>query len=96
MYEQLLLEEINLETYNKLKSEYDDKINNLKNILSDITLQTELICKEKENETTLVNISNAVLNENGFSQALSDLLIDKVFIYPDKKVKIAWKVRGFI
>lgn len=96
LYEQLLLEEINLETYNKLKSEYDDKINNFKNILSDITLQTELICKEKENETTLVNISNAVLNENGFSQALSDLLIDKVFICPDKKVKIAWKVRGFI
>ena len=38
LYEHLLLEEISLETYNKLKSEYDDKINNLKYSLSDLTL----------------------------------------------------------
>lgn len=55
-----------------------------------------MLDREKENEIALADISNAVSNENGFSQALSDLLIDKVFVYPDKKVKIVWKVRGFI
>jgi len=92
----LLLVRYSLEKYNELKSQYDSKINNLKLTFSEITLQTELLKKEKEKEMTLSNIYDVVLSEDTFNQTLSNLLIDKVFVYPDKKVEIEWKVRGFI
>ena len=96
LYEKLMLEEIDLQMYNELKSEYDNKINDLKQTLSDITLQTELLKTKKEQKTTLINISEIVSKEQKFNQALSDLLIDKVFVYPHNRVEIVWKVQNFV
>ncbi len=95
LYEQLLLKEISLEEYNELKSEYDNKLNNLKSSLADISLKTELLKKKKEKETTLHNISDVISNESTLNKTLSDLLIDKVFVYPNNRVEIAWKVQEF-
>ena len=82
--------------YNELKAEYDNKINNFKHSLSEISLQAEMLKSEKDNIAALKNVSDIISNESTLSQTLSDLLIDKVFVYPDNRVEVVWKVQGFI
>jgi len=96
LYEKLLLKEIDLQMYNELKTEYDNKINSLKRSLSEILLQSEILKSEKDNMKTLKNVSDIITNESTLNQTLSDLLIDKVFIYPGNRVEVVWKVQGFI
>ncbi len=96
LYEKLLLKEIDLQMYNELKAEYDNKINNFKHSLSEISLQAEMLKSEKDNIAALKNVSDIISNESTLSQTLSDLLIDKVFVYPDNRVEVVWKVQGFI
>ncbi len=96
LYEKLLLKEIDLQMYNELKSEYDNKISSVKNSLSEISLQSEMLKSKKDNMTILKNVADIISNENTFTQTLSDLLINKVFIYPGNRVEVVWKVQGFI
>ncbi len=55
-----------------------------------------MLKSEKDNVTTLKNVSDIISTESIFSQTLSDLLIDKVFIYPNNRVEVVWKVQEFI
>jgi hypothetical protein len=54
--------------------------------------QTRLANDEKLKN---LQIAKTVKKENTLTQALADMLIDKVYVYPDNKLEIEWKIKDF-
>lgn len=42
-----------------------------------------------------IQIAKDVNKENTLTQALADMLIDKVLVYPDKRIDVMWKIQDF-
>jgi hypothetical protein len=49
-----------------------------------------------EEKDSLCRTAREVSSETGFTRALAEKLIDKVYIYPGDRVEIAWKIRDFV
>ena len=56
-----------------------------------------LKCHVLENDEKLKTLQTAktVKKENTLTQALADMLIDKVYVYPDNRLEIEWKIKDF-
>lgn len=95
LYEKLMGKEITTVEYQVMKKTFDEKI-------AYAQQQLERCCKQIE-ENTLAAKTNSevkklakeVLKENTLSQSLADRLIDKVYVYPNKRIEIVWKVQDF-
>lgn len=94
-YEKLMGKEITTVEYQVMKKTFDEKI-------AYAQQQLERCCKQIE-ENTLAAKTNSevkklakeVLKENTLSQSLADRLIDKVYVYPNRRIEIVWKVQDF-
>lgn len=96
LYEQLLMREITLEDYNQQKNSWNEKlqaVENLYKVSVDTTTQMKMDTKTK---SQIIQVAKAVKKENTLTQALADTLIEKVFIYPDKRIEIVWKIKDFV
>lgn len=49
--------------------------------------------EERQNQRQQMDISRMLSESNGLTSELVDLLIDKIYVYPDKRVDIAFKIR---
>ena len=95
LYEQLLTRKIILDEYQMLKENCDAD-------MRDYELQYDRSCRELEqtkndNQTRekFIQIAKDVKKENTLTQALADMLIDKVLVYPDKRIDVIWKIQDF-
>ncbi|MCI5893529.1 MAG: DUF4368 domain-containing protein, partial [Clostridiales bacterium] len=95
LYEQLLTRKITLDEYQMLKENCDAD-------MRDYELQYDRSCRELEqtkndNQTRekFIQIAKDVKKENTLTQALADMLIDKVLVYPDKRIDVIWKMQDF-
>lgn len=96
LYEHLLTEKITLDEYRRLKQEYDTKAENYR-IRYDKCRQSEEQNRLKiENRTKIVQTSKTIKKENTLTQALADVLIEKVCVYPDNRLEIEWKIKDFL
>ena len=48
-----------------------------------------------ENRTKIVQTAKTIKKENTLTQALADVLIEKVCVYPDNRLEIEWKIKDF-
>ena len=46
-------------------------------------------------DEAFIALAKDVKKENTLTQALSDMLIDKVLVYPDKRIDVIWKMQDF-
>lgn len=88
LYEQYQLRKIHLQYYQTSKAIYDDKLTELKNIYSNISVQSELLKTEKNRKEKLLEIANTVKEQDSLNKIITDLLIDKVLIYPQNYIEI--------
>jgi DNA invertase Pin-like site-specific DNA recombinase len=95
LYEQLILGKINRDEYKTAKATLDaqtDRINGSFSQLKDENaVSSALRAAGAENKRT----ANQILGENRLTKPLVDLLIDKIFIFPDNRIEIKWKVADF-
>ncbi len=95
LFEQLLMREITLEEYTKQKDSWNDKLKTVENLYR-VSVDTENMMKiDAQTKSQIIQVAEAVKKENTLTQALADTLIDKVFIYPDKRIEIVWKIKDF-
>ena len=91
VYEQFVTGEIDRETYRNTKSSLTTQIDKLKNMVAMI--------KQSEHDSHAMKDTaeqaKAVLSESLAPQEIVDALIDKVCVFPDDHIEIAWKVAGF-
>ena len=49
--------------------------------------------EERQHQRQQMDISRMLTESNGLTSELVDLLIDKIYVYPDKRVDVAFKIR---
>ena len=95
LYENLLTEKITLDEYRQLKQEYDTRAENCR-IRYDKCRQSEEQNRLKiENRTKILQTAKTIKKENTLTQALADVLVEKVCVYPDNRLEIEWKIKDF-
>lgn len=95
LYEQLITKQITLEEYQRQKGICDADMRNYQTQYDRSSRQLEQAKADSTTHSQLVEIAKKVKTENTLTQSLSDMLIDKVFVYPDKRIEIVWKIKDF-
>lgn len=93
--EQLLTGKITLEEYKKLKQEIDTKVENYRVQYNKYRQSAEQTRLENEEKLKTLQTVKTAKKENTLTQSLADMLIDKVYVYPDNRLEIEWKIKDF-
>ena len=95
LYEQLLMREIIFEDYTEQKAACNEKLQTVENLYKVSVDTTNQIKIDSKTKSQIIQAAKAVKKENVLTQALADTLIEKVLIYPDKRIEIVWKIKDF-
>ena len=95
LYEKLMGKEITAIEYQVMKKSFDEKIGLAQQQLERCRKQIEESKLTAKTTSEMKKIAKEIQQENTLSQRLADTLIDKVFVYPDKRIEIVWKIQDF-
>lgn len=93
LYERYLLGEIDLDTYKVEKAACDELLLKTKNAYAVVLAQAKQKQEEQARHDNRQEAARAVFNSEGLTTELTDLLIDKVLVYPDNRIEIAYKIK---
>jgi len=92
LYEQYLMREIGLDEYKSHKAECDAKLVQIKNTCAAVTAQAKQAQEQREEQIKQKQIIREISQADGLTASLVDLLIEKVYVFPGKRIEIAYKV----
>ena len=93
LFEQYVMGEIDVEAYKSEKAACDAAILKAKNAYAAIAAQAKKKKEEQNRQSSRTEIAKAITDAECLTPELVNLLIDKVFVFPDKRIEIAFKVR---
>ena len=93
LFEQYVMGEIDVETYKSEKAACDAAILKIKNAYAAILAQAKQKREEQDRQSSRTEIAKALTDANGLTQELVNLLIEKVYVFPDKRIEIAYKIQ---
>ena len=93
LFERFVMGEIDMDTYKAEKSAYDEIITRTNNAFAAIATQAKLKQEEQERQNSRGEIWSAITESTGLTPELTDLLIEKVMVYPDNRLDIIYKVK---
>ncbi len=93
LYERYLMGEIDLNTYKAEKAACDELLVKTKNAYAAILAQAKQKQEAQARQDNRQEAAHAVFTAEGLTTELADLLIDKVLVYPDKRIEIMYKVK---
>ncbi len=93
LYERYLMGEIDLNTYKVEKAACDELLVKTKNAYAAILAQAKQKQEAQARQDNRQEAAHAVFTAEGLTTELADLLIDKVLVYPDKRIEIMYKVK---
>lgn len=80
-----------METYKSEKADYDAEILKVKNSYAAVTAQAKLKQEAQDRQSSRQEIAQLIAGSDGVTTELIDLLIDKVYVFPDNRIEIAYK-----
>ena len=92
LFERYLLGQIELDTYKSEKAVYDAEILKVKNAYAAVTAQAKLKREEQARQSSRQNIAHSIAEADVLTSELTDLLIEKVYVFPDNRIEIVYKV----
>ena len=95
LYERFVLGEIDEGAYKTSKTSIDAELKHLSHTLAALKTDAAIISAAKASEDELRQIADVSLGTDKLSASLVELLIDKVYVYPDNQIEIIWKVADF-
>ena len=93
LFEQYVMGEIDVATYKTEKASCDAAILKTKNAYAAIAAQAKKKQEEQARQSSRTEIAEAITNAETLTQELVNLLIEKVHVFPDKRIEIAYKVQ---
>ena len=93
LYERYLMGEIDLDTYKAEKAACDELLLKTKNAYAAVLAQVKQKQEEQARHDNRQKAARAVFNSEGLTVELTELLIDRVLVYPDKRIEIAYKIK---
>jgi DNA invertase Pin-like site-specific DNA recombinase len=91
-YERFLRGEIDRDTFMSMKNEYTAQID-------EINTQAALlrqIGRDKDAKSKIVAVAKEVMSETAATKDIVNALVDRVFVFPDKRLEIHWKFEDFM
>lgn len=95
LYEQLLLQEINVEEYKERKSLIDCELNRIKRLHNALSTQTAQMKMDNETKSARHRLAQDIAGAGRLTAGLVDTLIERVDIYPGNQMEIIWKMKVF-
>jgi len=96
LYEQLMLQEIDIEEYKRQKAVLDAELNRIKQLHSILKAQTTQMKSDEETKKVRHDLAQEITQSSGLTQELADTLIERVYVYPQNQVEIVWKIKDFL
>ena len=93
LYEALVSGRIPLPEYKDQKEQISEKLLEVQNTKAVVMARLEAKQEERQHQRQQMDISRMLTESDGLTSELVDLLIDKIYVYPDKRVDIAFKIR---
>ena len=91
LFERYLLGQIELDTYKSEKDVYDEEILNVKNAYAAATAHAKLKQEEQARQSSRQEIVHSIAEAEALTSELTDLLIEKVCVFPDNRIEIVYK-----
>ena len=92
LFEQYLLGQIELDAYKSEKAVYDAEMLKVKNAYTTVTAQAKLKREEQARQSNRQEIVQSIAEADALTSELTDLLIEKVYVFPDNRIEIVYKV----
>lgn len=93
LYESLVSGGIPLPKYKEQKEQISERLLEVQNTKAVVMARLEAEQEERQHQRQQIDISRMLTESNGLSLELVDLLIDKIYVYPDKRVDVEFKIR---
>lgn len=93
LYEEYLSGEISVEEYKAQKEVLDAALLKIQNAHATLTAQAKQAQEQHDEQVQRQAIIREIANADGLNAALADMLIEKVYVFPDKRIEIAYKIR---
>ena len=93
LYEQYVSKELDADRYKQEKAAVDALILRTKNIYASVIAQAKKEQVQHEEQVQRNQIVRELSAADGLTQRLADLLIDRVYVYPDRRIEINYKVK---
>ena len=84
-----------MEQYREQKAVYDTRLNNLTQLHSTLVAQTSKMKMDNEEQAKIRGIANDISSETSLTQVLVEMLIEKVYVHPNNRIEIVWKIENF-
>ena len=94
-YERYMLNEIDLDTYQRENTAYDIRLKEIQRLHSAIATVTAQMQMDRDERDSLSVLARDVSAEVSLTQKLTEALIEKVIIFPNNQMEIVWKVQAF-
>ena len=95
LFEQFHLGEINADIFKKENAVIETEIARLNRSLNALKSESAAMNEKKSSDDELRGLAESSLDMGKLSRQLVDLLIEKVYVYPDNYVEIVWKVADY-
>lgn len=92
LFERYLLGQIELDTYKSDKAVYDAEILKVKNAYAAVTAQAKLKREEQARQSSRQEIVHSIAEADVLTSELTEPLIEKVYVFPDNRIEIVYKV----
>jgi DNA invertase Pin-like site-specific DNA recombinase len=92
VYERFVLREIDSDAYQSLRSGYTERFEMLNNQVA-VLKQAE---RDAQTGQKTAAIAKHALNESATPREIVETLIDKVLVFPGRRIEIRWKIAGFM
>ena len=92
LFEQYIMGEIDVATYKSEKAACGAAILKAKNAYAAIAAQAKKKKEEQNRQSSRTEVAKAITDAEGLTPELVSLLIDKVYVFPGKRIEIAYKV----
>ena len=93
LYERYLMGEIDLNTYKAEKAACDELLLKTKNAYAAVLAQAKQKQDEQARQDSRKEASKVIFDADTLTTELAELLIDRVLVYPDKRIEVAYKIQ---
>jgi DNA invertase Pin-like site-specific DNA recombinase len=95
LYEGLILGALTAGDYKTKIIAVDNELNHLNKVYTSLKSETAVLMAAKSSDDEIRHLAENVSAEGKLTKALVELIIDKVYVFPDKRVDVEWKVANF-
>ena len=85
--------EIDLNTYKAEKAACDELLLKTKNAYAAVLAQAKQKQDKQARQDSRKEASKAIFDADTLTTELAELLIDRVLVYPDKRIEVAYKIQ---